>query len=66
MENINNETCLILGALQRTRAKALSYAEVALQSSTTTFQQGKNQLKGQDEVTRPAFSQEEASSNVIL
>ena len=39
---------------------------MALQSSTTTFQQGKNQLKGQEEVTRPAFSQEEASSNVIL
>jgi len=52
--------------ITRSRAKALSYAEVALQSSTATFQQGKNQLKGQHEVTRPAFSQEEASSYVIL
>ena len=39
---------------------------MALQSSATTFQQGKDQLKRQDEVTRPAFSQEEAASTVIL
>ena len=43
------------GPITRSRAKALTYAEVTLQSSVTTFGQGKDQLEEQDEVTSPIF-----------
>jgi len=43
------------GPITRSRAKALTYAEVTLQSSVTTFDQGKDQLEEQDEVTSPVF-----------
>ena len=59
------------GSIARSRAKVLAYAEVTLQSSDTTFYQGKDQLEEQDEVTSPTFYdlgtlfQEEESSVVI-
>ena len=59
------------GSITRSRAKALTYAEVTLQSSVTTFGQGKDQLEEQDEVTSPIFYdlrslfQEEESSVVV-
>jgi len=43
------------GPITRSRAKALTYAEVTLQSSITTFGQGKEQLEEQDDVTSPVF-----------
>jgi len=60
------------GRITRSRVKTLTYAEVTLQSSVTTFDQRKDQLEEQDEVTKPAFYdvrtlfQEEGSSSIIL
>jgi len=59
------------GLITRSRAKALSYALVTVQSSVTTFNQGNDQLEEQDEVTSPVFYdlralfQEEEPSVVI-
>ena len=59
------------GPITRSRAKTLTYAEVTLQSSVTTFGQGKDHLEEQDEVTSPIFHdlrtlfQEEESSVVV-
>jgi len=59
------------GSITRSRAKALTYAEVTLQSLVTTFDQGKDQLEAQDEITSPVFYdlrtlfQEEESSVAI-
>jgi len=60
------------GSITRSRANTLTYAEVTLQSSITTFDQGQDQSEKQDEVTSPAFYdlrthfQEDESPAVIL
>ena len=43
------------GPTTKSRAKALTYAEVTLQSSVTNLSQDRDQPKEQDEVTSPAF-----------
>jgi len=43
------------GSITRSRAKALTYAEVTSQSSVTTFSQGRDQPEEQDEATSPSF-----------
>ena len=59
------------GSVTGSRAKALTYAEVTLQSSVTTLGQEKDQLEEQEEVTSPVFYdlrtlfQEEESSVAV-
>jgi len=43
------------GPITRSRAKALTYAEVTLHSLVTTLDQGQDQLKEQDKYTSPVF-----------
>ena len=54
-----NESQVYSGQITRLRAKAITYAEVTLQSSVTTFDQGKDQLEVQDEVMVTSYSEEE-------
>jgi len=65
------ESQVYSGLITKSRAKVLTHAEVTLQSSVSTFNQGKDQLKEYDKVTSPAFYdlrtlfQEEELSTVI-
>jgi len=43
------------GPIIRSRDKTLTYAEMILKSSVTTFDQGNYQIEEQDEVTSHAF-----------
>jgi len=43
------ESYVYSGLITRSRAKALTYAEVSLQSSVSIFDQGNDQLEEQDE-----------------
>jgi len=49
------ESQVYSGPITRWRAKALTYAEVTLQSSVTTVNQGRDQPEEQDEVINVAF-----------
>jgi len=65
------ESQVYSGPITRLRAKTLTYTELTLQSSATTFDQGQDQSEEQDEVTSPTFFdirtffQEEESPAVI-
>jgi len=49
------ESQVYSGLITRSRATSLTYIKVTLQSSVTTFNQGKDQLEEQNEVASPAF-----------
>jgi len=49
------ESQVYSGLITRSRAEALTYVELTLQSFVTTLSQGRDQPEEQDEVTTPAF-----------